>query len=104
MKSNIESSIKKHHHIGVIPNSLVERYQNLIESKRFSVDPVVIDMREQDSKLYKKINYTLEDGSIVAIDESTRDKLKTLFVNKYKEVMYMNESKDNFFKIIQLII
>ena len=100
---NIEESIKKHYSIDA-SIELVEQYQNLIESKRFSIDPVVIELREQDCKLYNKINYTLEDGSLVSIDESTRDKLRNLFFNKYNEVSYMNESKENFFKIIQLII
>lgn len=104
MKSNIESYIKEHHHLEVVPSDLVEHYNTLIESKRFSIDPVVIALREQDSKLYNKITYTLEDGSIVSIDESTRGKLRNLFFNKYNEVSYMNESKDNFLKIIQLII
>lgn len=104
MKSNIESSIKEHHHLEVIPSGLVEHYNTLIESKRFSVDPVVIDLRESTSTLYNKINYTLEDGSCVSIDESTRGELRNLFLNKYNEVSYMNESKENFLKIIQLII
>lgn len=101
---DIESSIKEHHHLEVVPSDLVEHYNTLINSNRFSVDPVVIDMREQVSNLYNKINYTLEDGSVVSIDESTRDRLRNLFFNKYNEVVYMNESKENFFKIIQLII
>lgn len=101
--TNIQESIKKHYSIDA-SEALVEHYNTLIESKRFSIDPVVIDLREQDSKLYNKIAYTLEDGSIVSIDESTRDKLRNLFFNKYNEVTYMNESKENFLKIIQLII
>ena len=104
MKSNIETSIKEHHHLDAVPSSLVEHYNTLIESKRFSVDPVVIDLREPTSTLYNKVNYTLEDGSVVSIDESTRDIMRNLFFNKYNEVSYMNESKENFLKIIQLII
>lgn len=101
--TKIESSIMEHYSVNA-PETLVNHYRDLIESNRFSIDPVVIALREQDSKLYNKITYTLEDGSIVSIDESTRDKLRNLFFNKYNEVSYMNESKENFLKIIQLII
>ena len=48
--------------------------------------------------------YMLEDESIVSINNYTRNKLQSLLFNKYNVVEYMNESKDNFFKIIQLII
>jgi len=46
----------------------------------------------------------LEDESIVSISTYTRNKLQSLLFNKYNVVEYMNESKDNFFNIIQLII
>ena len=101
---NIKNSIKEHYGIDNVPDVLLEKYNTLINAKRFSVDPVVIDLREQDTKLYKKINYTLEDGSMVAIDESTRNKLRDLLFNKYNVVEYMNESKEHFFKVVQLII
>lgn len=101
--TKIEDSIMEHYSVNAL-ETLVNHYRDLIESNRFSIDPVVIALREQDSKLYNKINYTLEDGSIVSIDESLRDKLKTLLSNKYDVIEYMNESKEHFFKVVQLII
>lgn len=100
----IETSIKEHYHLDDVPSILVEEYSALIESDRFSVDPVVIELRDNQSSLYNKINYMLEDESIVSINTYTRNKLQNLFSNKYNVIEYMNESKDNFFKVIQLII
>lgn len=101
---NIKESIKEHYGIDNVPDVLLEKYNTLINSKRFSIDPVVIALREQDSKLYKKINYTLEDGSMVAIDESTLEKLRNLFFDKYNVIEYMNESKEHFYNVVQIII
>jgi predicted GNAT superfamily acetyltransferase len=103
MKS-IEDSILEHYQLDSVPSILVEQYSALIESDRFSVDPVVIDLRPNPSSLHNKINYILEDESIVSISTQTRDKLQDLFSYKYSVIEYMNESKDNFFNIIQLII
>ena len=100
----IETSIMEHYQLDSVPSILVEQYSALIESDRFSVDPVVIDLRPNPSSLHNKINYMLEDESIVSINTFTRNKLQSLFSNKYNVIEYMNESKDNFFKVIQLII
>ena len=100
----IETSIMEHFQLDSVPSILVEEYSALIESDRFSIDPVVIELRANQCSLHNKINYMLEDESIVSINNYTRNKLQSLLFNKYNVVEYMNESKDNFFKIIQLII
>jgi hypothetical protein len=100
----IETSIMEHYQLDSVPSILVEEYSALIESDRFSIDPVVIELRANQCSLHNKINYMLEDESIVSINNYTRNKLQSLLFNKYNVVEYMNESKDNFFKIIQLII
>jgi hypothetical protein len=100
----IETSIMEHYQLDSVPSILVEEYSALIESDRFSIDPVVIELRPNQSSLHNKINYMLEDESIVSINNYTRNKLQNLLFNKYNVVEYMNESKDNFFNIIQLII
>ena len=100
----IETSIMEHYQLDSVPSILVEEYSALIESDRFSIDPVVIELRANQCSLHNKINYMLEDESIVSINNYTRNKLQNLLFNKYNVVEYMNESKDNFFKIIQLII
>jgi hypothetical protein len=100
----IETSIMEHYRLDSVPSILVEEYSALIESDRFSIDPVVVDLRPNQCSLHNKINYMLEDESIVSISTYTRNKLQSLLFNKYNVVEYMNESKDNFFNIIQLII
>lgn len=101
---NIKNSIKEHYGIYDVPDVLLEKYNTLINSKRFSVDPVVIDMRESTSTVYNKIDYVLDDGSVVSIDESSRETMQNLFFDKYNVIEYMNECKENFFKVVQLII
>ena len=96
----IETSIMEHYQLDSVPSILVEEYSALIESDRFSIDPVVIELRANQCSLHNKINYMLEDESIVSINNYTRNKLQSLLFNKYNVVEYMNESKDNFFKII----
>ena len=104
MKSNIETSIMEHYLIDNVPYILIEQYTALIESDRFSIDPVVISLRDNKSGMYNKINYMLEDESIVSININTRNKLQNILNDKYNVIEYMNESKENFFKIVQLII
>tara|TARA_B110000503_G_C6884252_1_gene304054 strand:- start:60 stop:374 length:315 start_codon:yes stop_codon:yes gene_type:complete len=104
MKSNIETSIMEHYLIDNVPSILIEQYTALIESDRFSIDPVVISLRDNKSGMYNKINYMLEDESIVSININTRNKLQNILNDKYNVIEYMNESKENFFKIVQLII
>ena len=53
------------------------------------------------SEFSGKLEYELEDGSVVAIDESTQESLNILLKEHNEVVEYMRESKDNFMKIIK---
>jgi hypothetical protein len=48
-----------------------------------------------------KLQYDLNDGSIVAIYESTQEYLNNILKNKPEIVDYMRESKNNFMRIIK---
>lgn len=99
----IANLIKEHHDIKVT-NKLIESYIELASSKTFSVDPVVSGIRSFNSVssiIENKIDYVLNDGSTVAIDEDTQLMLNDLLEDKYQIVEYMRESKDNFIRIIK---
>jgi len=99
-KESIINSIIRHHNIKVT-NTLVEAYEEIIESGQFTLDPVVLELKEGKSSFVNKVEFKLNDGTVVAIDESTRDKLMSLNVDKYKLVDFMNKSKENFVAVIQ---
>lgn len=99
----IANLIKEHHNIKVT-NKLIETYIELASSKTFSVDPVVTGIRSLNSIgsiIENKIDYTLDDGSVVVISEESQLKLNTLLEDKYQLVEYMRESKDNFMHVLR---
>ena len=99
----IANLIKEHHDIKVT-NKLIETYIELASSKTFSVDPVVSGIRSLNSIgsiIENKIDYTLDDGSVVVISEETQDMLNSLLEDKYQLVEYMRESKDNFMHVLR---
>lgn len=94
--------IEKHHNTKVT-NTLLEAYEELILSDRFTLDPVILEMKTYNSSISNKLQFTLNDGNVVAIDESTKDELVSLDIDKYKLVDHMNESKDNFMQVIRTL-
>ena len=101
-EEKIAALITKYHNIKVT-DTLIEAYAELISSDNFSLDPVVLEMKVGASSLNNKLEFTLDDNTLIAIDESTKDKLLALSVDKYKLVDYMKESKENFFSVIKEI-
>lgn len=97
----LEQSIKEHYQIDT-SLELLETYLELIKSNRFSVDPVVLDCRENSKSINNRIDFTLEDGANVSISEDTFDILKR-HINSITAISYMNDSKDNFIQMIKTI-
>ena len=96
----IADIIREHHNIKVT-NDLIESYLNLATSKAFSLDPVISEIRSFVSSPINKIDFVLNDNSIVAIDEETLVKLENLIGDKYHIVNYMCESVNNFMQIVK---
>ena len=98
----IANLIREYHDIKVT-DTLIESYINLASTKTFTLDPVVLELREFNSLTtgLNKIDYILEDGSCVAISYSTQKILEELLHDKYKLIDYMRESKQNFVRIIK---
>lgn len=102
IKDKLVQLIEKHHKTKVT-NTLIEAYEELISSNLFTLDPVILEMKSHIAPITNKLQFTLNDGSVIAIDESTKDELNDLDIDKYTLVSYMNESKDNFMEIIRTL-
>jgi hypothetical protein len=50
-----------------------------------------------------KIDYKLDDGSIIAIDEDTQDLLNALLVDRQDIVEHMRANKENFLQVVREI-
>jgi len=103
--NKIANIIKEHHDIKVT-DTLIESYIELASSKLFTVDPVVLDIRnlnKLDKLIEGKIDYKLADGTIIAINESTQDKLAELFKDEQEIIEHMRESKENFIDVLKKI-
>lgn len=101
----VANIIKEYHDIKVT-DTLIESYVELASSKIFTLDPVAQDIRKLnrlDKLVENKIDYKLNDGSIVAISESTQELLNNLLENKNDIVEYMRESSENFVSVIKQI-
>jgi len=103
--NKIAEIIKEYHDVKVT-DTLIETYIELASSNIFSVDPVICELRKYnklDRLIEGKLNYTLNDGSVIAIDESTQDYLNKLLNNQNEIVEYMKESKANFLHVLKRI-
>lgn len=95
-EEKIVNLVNKYHKIDKITDTIVESYLELASSNLFTIDPVLLEIKQRSSSLPGKIEHTLNDGTVVAIDEETQNLLNTLLEDKYQIVEYMRESKENF--------
>lgn len=102
-ENKVASYIRKHYNIEKITDTLIESYIDLASSNIFTVDPVILEMKTASALIAGKIDYTLSDGSVVAINETTQSKLNSLLKDRLEIVEYMRESKENFMRIVREI-
>ena len=103
--NKIAEIIKEHHDVKVT-DTLIETYIELASSNIFSVDPVICELRKinkLDTLVEGKLNYTLNDGSVIAINEATQEYLNKLLQNQNEIIEYMRESKENFLSVLKQI-
>ena len=103
--TKVAEIIKEYHNVKVT-DTLIESYIELASSNTFSVDPVICELRKYnklDRLVEGKLDYTLDDGSIIAINEATQDYLNKLLQNQTEIIEYMRESKVNFLKVLEQI-
>ena len=103
-EEKVANYIRQYHNVDKITDTLIESYIELASSNLFTVDPVVLAIKERTATEFSsKLEYELADGSIVAINEDTQETLNNLLQDKPEIVDYMRESKDNFMRIIREI-
>ena len=91
-----------HYHENVkITNTVIEQYAELNEAMVFSLDPVLLEMKTPSSNFSDKVEFTLKDGSKIAIAEDTLKNLNGVIKDKYQIVEYMQESTENFMQVIR---
>lgn len=103
--NKIAEIIKEHHNVKVT-DTLIETYIELASSNIFSVDPVICELRKinkLDTLVEGKLNYTLNDGSVIAINEATQEYLNKLLQDQNEIIDYMRESKQNFLSVLKQI-
>lgn len=100
-EEKIVNLVNKYHNIDKITDTIVESYLELASSNLFTIDPVLLEIKQRSSSLPGKIEHSLNDGSVVVISEETQSLLNTLLEDKYQIVEYMRESKQNFMRIIK---
>lgn len=94
--------IRTYHDVKVT-DTLIESYIELAASKMFTTDKVAQDIRKfnkLDYVLEGRIDYKLDDGSVVIIKEETQGKINKLFDDQPDIIQYMRESKDNFINVV----
>ena len=99
----IAQLIQEHHNVKVT-DKLIESYIDLASSKAFTTDPVVYGIRMMnslDNSINGKIDYVLEDGSIVAIDEHTNSVINNILKDNADIVQHMRTSKENFIQVLK---
>jgi hypothetical protein len=105
-RDKIITIIKENHNIKVT-NNIVDNYIQIASDNSFSIDPVVLDIRNinnYDKLIEGKLHYKLQDNSIVAISEETQNVINKLLQDNNTAIEYMKESSDNFLKILDIII
>jgi hypothetical protein len=101
-EEKVAQFIRQYHNIEKITDTLVESYIELASSNMFTVDPVVTAIKESKTAEFSgKLQYELNDGSVVAINEATQEMLNNILADKNEIVEYMRESKTNFVRIIK---
>jgi hypothetical protein len=99
-EEKIVNLINKHHSVK-ITDTIIESYLELASSNLFTIDPVLVEIKQRSTSIPGKIEHRLNDGNIVAVSEETQNLLNTLLEDKYQVVEYMRESKQNFMRIIK---
>ena len=85
-----------------ITDTMLESYRRQLASGEYSIDPVITEVRRRmSSNFADKTEYTLDDGSVVAVSEATQSMLSSLLEDKYSIVKYMRVSRDNFMHVVR---
>lgn len=94
-ESQIAYFIKEHTATDRITTDIINKYRDIILSKQFTLDEVVLQYRKANTT--DKIDFILEDKSIVLVNAETLTKLNE------SDVDFMRKSQSNFTKTVRKI-
>jgi hypothetical protein len=100
-ETKIAELLKKHNLVERVTDTHIRSCVDCYNSKEFTLDPVITEMKRGEMGLSDKFEYVLNDGSIIAISEKTLSDLTVELKDKYKIVEHMRENKHNFMQIIK---
>lgn len=103
--TKIAEIIHEHHDVKVT-DKLVESYIELASSKTFTLDPVVYDIRNyntSDRIIESKLDFKLDDGSHVMIDDNTYNRINKVFAEHVEVIHHMRQSADNFLSVVNML-
>lgn len=98
--------IRKHTNKKIISESLVKSYSNKILTKEFNADKVIFETRKLnklDIMVDNKIDYILEDNSVVAISYDTQEIINNILKEHTDIIEYMKKNINNFCNTINQI-
>ena len=95
----IAALIREHRDVKVT-NTLIESIKALVETKEFTLDPVVESIRT-NVLFDDKLDFVLEDNSTVYIDRSTIKHLNNVFAEHLDVINYMKQSSNNFISVVE---
>ena len=100
-EERVAEYIAKHSDVE-ITDTLVEEYMNKAATTEFTIDPILTEIKLRSVRnLRNKIDYTLLDGSKVAISEENQIILNSLLKGKSEIVAHMSENKNNFLEVLR---
>lgn len=104
--NTVAESVSSHKPGVKITDTLIEQYIDIAVSKRFSIDPIVLEIRQKnlfDTVIEGYIDFTLEDGSTVVVSNRMCATLNNTLAGHKDVIAYMTESKDNFLDVVNLL-
>lgn len=97
--------IQKHHNIQKITDTLLENYKQLASSEKYTIDSVITELKQKEnSTLYNKLEYVLEDNTRIALTAETQELISEQLKNKQDICNFMVRNKTNFMNIVRGII
>lgn len=90
-----------------ITDTLIEKYIDLASQRKFTFDPIIFEIRKlnkfDNNIIEGKLNFTLDDESIIVISENTYFFIKNSLEENIEGFNFMKASKDNFMKVFEII-
>ena len=100
-EERIAECISRHSDVE-ITDKLVEEYINKASETDFNIDPILTEIKSGSINEFRnKLDYVLNDGTRIAINEENQILLNSLLKGKDEIVSHMSENKQNFMEVLK---